>query len=81
MQTPSVFLKQLDSVAKHVCKLEHFSDLMMHHCACPVLQCMLRVLTQQIPDGANKLVRKTIKCSMVFQEKDDMASAIGKLLC
>ena len=69
MQTPSVFLKQLDRVAKRVCKLENFSDLVTHQCACPVLQCMLRVLTQQIPDRANKLIRKIIKCSMVFREQ------------
>ena len=46
MQTPSVFLKQLDSITKRVCKLENFGDLVTHQCASPVLQCMLRVLTQ-----------------------------------
>ena len=74
MQTPSVFLKLLDSIAKRVSKLENFGDLVTHQCACPVLQCMLRVLTQRIPDRANKLMRKTIKCSMVFQQQDEKDS-------
>ena len=74
VQIPGVFLKQLDGIAKHICKLENFSDLMTHQCACPVLQCMLRVLTQQIPDRAKKLIKKIIKCSMVFQERDEKAS-------
>ena len=66
MQTPGVFLKQLDGIAKRICKLENFGDLLTHQCASPVLQCMLRVLTQRIPDRADKLVGKIIKCSMVF---------------
>ena len=74
MQTPSVFLKQLDSVAKRICKLESFGDLLMHQCACPVLQSVLRVLSQQIPDRANKLMRKIIKSSTVFQKKDGEAA-------
>ena len=68
MQTPDVFSKQLDSIAKCVCKLENFGDLPTHQCACPVLQCLLRVLTQRIPDRANKLVKKIVKCSMGFQK-------------
>ena len=71
VQTPGIFLKQLDGVAKRVCKLENFANLMTHQCACPVLQCMLRVLTQQIPDRAKKLIKKIIKCSMVFREQDE----------
>ena len=74
MQTPSVFLKQLDSITKRVCKLDNFGDLVTHQCACPVLQCMLRVLTQRIPDRANKLMKKIIKCSMVFQQQDEKVS-------
>ena len=74
VQTPGVFLKQLDGIAKRICKLENFSDLMTHQCACPVLQCMLRVLTQQIPDRAKKLIKKIIKCSMVFHEQGEKAS-------
>ena len=77
MQTPSVFLKQLDSIAKRVCKLDNFGNLVTHQCACPMLQCMLRVLTQQIPERANKLVRKIIKCSMVFQEQDEEKASNG----
>ena len=80
IQTPSVFLKQLDGIAKCVCKLENFSDLMTHQCACPVLQCMLRVLTQRIPDRANKLTRKIIKFSMVFRKQDGEASVTNSNL-
>ena len=75
VQTPGLFLKQLDGVAKRICKLENFADLMTHQCACPVLQCMLRVLTQQIPDRAKKLIKKIIKCSMVFREQDENEKA------
>lgn len=71
MRTPSVFLKQLDGIAKRICKLESFSDLLTHQCACPVLQVVLRVLSQHIPDRANKLTRKIIKCSTVFKKKGE----------
>ena len=75
MQTPSEFLKLLDSIAKRVCKLDNFGNLMTHQCACPVLQCMLRVLTQRIPDRASKMTRKIIKCLTVFRQQDDPEKA------
>lgn len=69
IQTPSTFLKQLDSIVKRICKIETFNELLTHQCACPVLQTVLRVLSQRIPDRANKLIRKITKYSMVFQKK------------
>ena len=71
MQTPSTFLKQLDGIIKRICKIESFGELLTHQCACPVLQTVLRVLSQRIPDRAHKLIRKITKRSMVFQKKDE----------
>lgn len=69
IQTPSVFLKQLNSVAKRISKIETFSQLLTHQCACPALQTILRVLSQRIPERANKLMKKIIKCSMVLRRQ------------
>ena len=79
VQTPSEFSKQLERIVKRICKLDTFSDLLTHQCACPVLQTLLRVLTQRIPERANKLTRKIIKCSTVLQKRDGKASANAEL--
>ena len=66
--TSDALLKLLDGVSKRICKIESFGDLLTHHCASPVVQTLLRVLTQRISSRASKLMKKIIKCSTVLSK-------------
>ena len=63
---PATFNKLLDSFAKKICKLDGLDALVKHKCANPVLQVLLKVLDQRLPERRNKFIRKIIKSSQVF---------------
>lgn len=56
-------LKLLDGFGRRVSKLPELSEVIVHECGSPVLQVLLRVLTQQVPARGEKLIKKILRCS------------------
>ena len=63
---PDVFVETLDSIARKIGKFSDLNELLMHQSASPVLQSLLKVLSQRLPDRTNKLTKKIIKLSQVL---------------
>ena len=72
---PQSFTEMLDKLGKWTCKLENFPDLLVHTCASPVLQVLLRVLVERLPARGNKMIRKILKSIKgsppVSEERED----------
>ena len=76
-RVPDSFLKQLESIAKRLCKFDNLNELLMQQCASPVLQTLLRVLSQVIPERGSKLIKKIIRYSKVLSENDSQSPDDG----
>lgn len=66
MAVPDWFSKHLESVSKAICKLPNLSALLCHKCASPVLQVVLKTLTERLPARGRKLARKIVRCPGVL---------------
>ena len=65
---PDEFIQTLDRIAKKVSKLQHLKEMLTHQSASPVLQSLLQVLAQRLPERGKKLTRKIVKMSKVLRD-------------
>ena len=63
---PDSFKQRLDDIARMVCKMKDLKELLTHQNASPVLQCLLRVVSQSLPKRSEKLIKKVIKLTQVL---------------
>ena len=67
---PGSFLNHLDRISKRVCKIDNLRELLVHECANPVLQVLLRLLKQRLPKRGEKVIRKILKCPGVLERRE-----------
>jgi len=67
-----LFLRLLKRLARCVMKLDHFTDLLTHSNACPVLQILLVALVEKLPKKGLKFCRRIIDIAGI--EKDESSS-------
>ena len=75
---PQSFTEMLDKLGKWTCKLESFSELLVHMCAGPVLQVLLRVLVERLPKRGGRMIRQILKSITpvsVSKEPEDATSS------
>ena len=58
---PHTFTAELNKLGRCVCKLENFPSLLVDARASPVLQVLLRVLTERLPKRGRKVIRRVVE--------------------
>ena len=61
VSVPQTFTTALNSLSRCVCKLENFPALLVDARASPVLQVLLRVLTERLPKRGTKMVQRVVR--------------------
>ena len=75
---PQCFREMLDKLGKWTYKLKNFSELLVHLCAGPVLQVLLRVLVERLPKRGGRMIRRILKSIVpvsVSKEPEDATSS------
>lgn len=81
VSVPSLFLEQLDSFAKRVCKLSNLAELPTDQCGSPVLQVLLRVLVLRLPARGRKVLKKVVKTARTLDSTgEDLPSLFSDVV-
>ncbi len=65
---PDAFVESLRKITRSICKTADLKELLTHQNASPVLQCLLRVLAERLPDKRERLVKRIVTQSGVLGE-------------
>ena len=61
VSVPETFTRALNRLGRSICKLEKFPALLVDVQASPVLQVLLRVLTERLPKRGTKMVQRVVR--------------------